>query len=347
MADRVITILVIMLAANLFLFLKLFGRQSFDVFIEKNRTYYFVLPTLAGLVMSLFMLYLEGNLFKRIERSIPFYLQLFLRWLIGSFIIGLVALLADSIISMINGIDFQTAISKSLLFLLSDLFISFYLFFVLAVIFLHFVKQLGEWFGYGVLMNYFMGKYNQPLEQEKVFMFIDLKNSTGIAEQLGNRKYSMFLNSCFADLSTLIEKYNGKVYQFVGDEVVLTWESKDVQNDFSPIRLFFEFQKLLLSKKQKYISQFGVQPYFKCSLHSGWVILTRVGGRQKEVAYHGDVLNTAARMLELCNQYNESFLVSENIVAWGNLVDNFNIRFLSEVILRGKKKGTKVYSISE
>lgn len=345
--DRLVTIVVVIVAGNLFLFLKLFGRGDVDRLVEANRPYYFLLPTLAGLVISLFMLFAEDQLYKPIERRVPFYIQLLLRWAVNSLVIVVVALVVDTGITLLSGATPRAAFAHSLYFLGGELFLSFYLFFILSSFFLHFVKQLGNWFGYGVLLDYFAGRYNQPIEEEKAFLFLDLKNSTGIAEQLGHQKYSRFLNKCFTDLSEVVEKWGGEVYQYVGDEAVVTWDEATARKTLAPVRLFFDFQRLLADRSPEYTSKFGVQPFFKGSLHSGPVILTRVGGRHKEVAYHGDVLNTAARMLELFNKYGHPFLVSEEVVAWEHLTDLYRTGFLSEVVLRGKEKRTRVYGISE
>jgi len=50
-----------------------------------------------------------------------------------------------------------------------------------------------------------------------------LKSSTTIAEKLGNIQYSKFLKDFFYDLTEAILLSKGEVYQYVGDEIVVTW----------------------------------------------------------------------------------------------------------------------------
>jgi len=57
-------------------------------------------------------------------------------------------------------------------------------------------------------------------------MFIDLNDSTTIAEKIGDIEYNKFLNNFFYDITdSIIENY-GRIYRYVGDEVVVSWKLK-------------------------------------------------------------------------------------------------------------------------
>ena len=74
--------------------------------------------------------------------------------------------------------------------------------FVVAVFFS--VTKIGiEHFGKGVFVNILLGKFRRPKEQERIFMFIDLKDSTTIAEKLGHLRYTYLIQDCFNDLNRL------------------------------------------------------------------------------------------------------------------------------------------------
>lgn len=77
-----------------------------------------------------------------------------------------------------------------------------------------------------------------PIEEDRTFMFLDLNNSTGIAERLGHVKYSRFLQKCFDDLNQVLQKYDAQIYQYVDDEVVLTWKNEDVIKKRRMIELY-------------------------------------------------------------------------------------------------------------
>ncbi|MGR3301112.1 MAG: hypothetical protein ACUZ8I_01275 [Candidatus Scalindua sp.] len=52
-------------------------------------------------------------------------------------------------------------------------------------------------------------------------MFLDLKSSTTIAEEIGHRRYFEFISDFIADVTTPILNNHGEIYQYVGDEIVI------------------------------------------------------------------------------------------------------------------------------
>ncbi len=86
---------------------------------------------------------------------------------------------------------------------------------------LAFFVQISRMVGPDVLMKFIRGRYLRPTQEDRVFMFLDLKGSTAIAEKLGPTYYRL-LNDFFHDLSHPVLMARAEIYQYVGDEVVLT-----------------------------------------------------------------------------------------------------------------------------
>ncbi len=72
----------------------------------------------------------------------------------------------------------------------------------------------------------------------------------------------------------------------------------------------------------------------------------QVGGEIKsEIAYHGDVLNTASRMMDLCKTYQKDLILSENIVKQLDIeIEEVEIEFQDKLQLRGKDKWLNIFS---
>jgi len=97
---------------------------------------------------------------------------------------------------------------------------------LVATILFIFTYQMSRKMGQGVMWSFISGRHNQPREEERIFMFIDLNDSTAIAEKIGDIDYNKFLNNFFYDITdSIIENY-GKIYRYVGDEVVVSWKLK-------------------------------------------------------------------------------------------------------------------------
>jgi adenylate cyclase len=210
-----------------------------------------------------------------------------------------------------------------------------------------FIRIASDKFGRGVLVKMLMGTYKKPREENQIFMFLDLKSSTAIAEQLGHFKYSQFIQDCFYDLNEIVPKYEAEIYQYVGDEVVLTWEYKKGLANNNCVTLFFEFQRLLLSKTDYYMNKYRTLPEFKAGIHGGTLMAAEVGVVKKELAYHGDVINTTARIQALCNRYRQKVIISESLMNSLSLNTNYQQVSLGELSLKGRQQKLNLLGLKE
>lgn len=187
----------------------------------------------------------------------------------------------------------------------------FWLFVMLGTLFLLFVRDR---FGPGMLGPYLTGKYFSPVSEEKVVMFLDLKDSTHIAERLGAERYFAFLNEVFQAVTSPILDTSGHIYQYVGDEIVLTWSPSDAAKEANCLRCFWKIARVLSEQSDAFDVAYGCSPSFKAGVNMGSVVAGEVGVIKREVVYSGDVLNTAARIRGLCNELNRDLLVSESVM---------------------------------
>jgi adenylate cyclase len=219
-------------------------------------------------------------------------------------------------------------------------------FFVLSTMLINFISLMNRKFGPGQMWLIFLGKYSKPITENRIFMFLDLKDSTTIAEKLGHIIYSKLLQQVFLDMSKLILRSDAEIYQYVGDEAVLTWKIKNYDTEFiKPIQLFFAYRRRLEKRKSYYKNKFGLMPEFKAGVNAGVVTVAEIGDLKREIAYHGDVVNTAARLRSACNEFNKQLLASEYVIM--NLKEpiEYSIEEIGEVNLRGKRNPIKVFSI--
>jgi len=216
-------------------------------------------------------------------------------------------------------------------------------FWAFAVMFGLFVVQVGEKFGQGVLIAFLMGKYHRPKPEERIFMFLDLTSSTVFAERLGHQKYSQLLQDCFFDLSEAVVRHSAVVYQYVGDEAVLTWRTQAGLANANCIRVFAAFDEAIRARSDHYQTRYGMLPEFKAGVHVGPVTVAEVGGVKKELAFHGDVLNTASRIEGKCNELGCRLLVSERLAKLVADHGDYDFESVGEVELKGKALPVRVY----
>lgn len=195
------------------------------------------------------------------------------------------------------------------------------------------------------LKKLLQGKFYNPREEERIFMFLDLKASTELAEKLGHIKYSELIQDCFYDLGIVAEN-EAEIYQYVGDEVILTWELKDGLRNNNCINAYYNFLNELDEKKEYYQQKYNCIPFFKAGLNSGIVTVTEVGRFKKEIAFHGDTINTAARIQAKCNDYGAGLLISKNL---RKQLQNgeYDFNELGNIPLKGKRNEITIFSVNK
>jgi adenylate cyclase len=208
-----------------------------------------------------------------------------------------------------------------------------------------FIWQLKSFFGKGVLLNYLTGRYHKPSHEDRIFMFLDLNDATTIAEKLGSKIYSSFLSDFFKDIDIAFTQTKGRIFQYVGDEVVVIWNLKTGLKNNNCIESYFLALNILEDKKEYYFNNYNTFPSFKASLHVGEVTITEIGVSKKEIVYHGDTMNTASRICASAHKLGKNILISKEL--HGKLKSDTDIVFddLGEHLLKGKDEKIHLFSI--
>lgn len=304
----------------------------------------------AGIMVGLFLglgfgileLFLLKNLNLSLKTS-PFYLLVIIKTVLYTSIIFILSNLLSLIYGYFEGktlTEFYASLLNKDRF--TQIFVALIIYMVI-ILFMQISRLLGE----GVLIKFLYGKYHKPVEEERIFMFLDIKSSTTIAENIGHKKFYALMNTFFHEISEPVLMTKAEIYQYVGDEVVFTWKIKDGLENTNCLQIFFSIKNLIDKNREHYLSSYGLVPQFKAALHYGRVIVGQIGDLKREIVYNGDVLNTTSRIQELCKTYNNDLLISRNLLAKLKLSDSFQQEYIGSVHLRGKEKNIYLYGISQ
>lgn len=211
------------------------------------------------------------------------------------------------------------------------------------------ILQVNDKYGPGVFGSFLLGKYFQPTREERIFMFLDLRSSTTIAERLGEVRYFNFIKDVFKDATSPIIYAKGEIYQYVGDEIIISWKMDNGIENANCINCFFEIQEALRKRNEYYKNTYDdIQPEFKAGLHYGHVMAGEIGVVKRDIAYSGDVLNTAARIQSKCNELGVNILFSKYLLDKLSLKPNMlHPKRIGDMGLRGKQENVVLYTVNE
>src|SRR5262245_35859002 len=210
-----------------------------------------------------------------------------------------------------------------------------------------FVLELRQIVGPRNLRNIVLGRYHRPRVEERFFLFVDIAGSTSLAERLGPSTVHRFLATVFRLASEPIDDHGGEIYQYVGDELVVTWMAAAARPAARPFGCFFAIVAALEAAAPEFEREFGVVPRLRAALPAGPVIIGEIGESKGAIVFHGDVMNTAARLEQATRDLDRRFLASADAITRLEGLGPYALEPLGFHSLRGRAAPVDVYAVEK
>jgi adenylate cyclase len=208
------------------------------------------------------------------------------------------------------------------------------------------VFTMGSLLGFRMVGRLATGRYVRPRRELRAFLLIDMKNSTGVAERLGAVHFHELLNDFFRDVAEAALECSAEIHKYVGDEVILTWPAERATLDDDVLGCPFVVHDFIAASGAQYRRRFGVVPEFRAAMHCGEIVAGQIGDVRAEIAYVGDTLNVAARLLEAAKEVGRDVLVSSDLLAKTTLPSGIVAEALPMLTVRGRAAPLGIAALS-
>ena len=207
------------------------------------------------------------------------------------------------------------------------------------------VIEVGRLLGFGVLRDLVTGRYHRPRREERVFLLIDMKDSTAAAERLDDFAFHGLLNLFFGDVTDAALDHGAGIHKYVGDEAILTWRAQDGLDQGRCVLCAFAIRGRIVANSGEYRQRFGMVPEYRAALHIGTVVAGEMGDLKREIAFVGDTLNTAARLLAAGRELGRDTVASTTLLDRLALPVGLAREPLDPIELRGKEHAVPVAAL--
>ncbi|WP_428680810.1 adenylate/guanylate cyclase domain-containing protein [Reyranella sp.] len=208
------------------------------------------------------------------------------------------------------------------------------------------IIETGRLLGFGTLKNLLLGRYARPRNEQKAFLLIDMKDSTGLAEKLGAIRFHELLNAFFRDVADAAMECDAEIHKYVGDEVILTWPAGPALKEGDCLACPFLARQNIARNATHYRDRFGAVPGFRAALHCGEIVAGEIGDVRREIAYVGDTLNVAARLLDASKGLGRDVLVSAELLGLARLPSDLQAEPLPTLSIRGRDAPLEIAALS-
>ena len=176
------------------------------------------------------------------------------------------------------------------------------------------VMRTVHFIGIETLFHLTVGTYHRPVIQEKVLVFLDINNSTGLAERLGAVQTKSLIGKFLFDISKPITDHGGEIYLYKGDGLIALWDWYEAVRDNEILRAIDAVFATVKREQPEYLEQFGIVPSFRIGVHGGEVVVSEQGDTKRSIGVYGTTINIAARMEEAAKAHNLACAISGDVV---------------------------------
>jgi class 3 adenylate cyclase len=170
------------------------------------------------------------------------------------------------------------------------------------------VMRTVHFIGIETLFHLTVGTYHRPVVQEKVLLFLDVNNSTGIAENLGAIQTKALMGKFLFDISKPITDHGGE-----GDGLIALWDWREAVKENRILRAIDAVFATIGREQGEYREQFGKVPSFRIGVHGGEVVVSEQGDTKRAIGVYGSTINIAARMEEAAKAHNVLCAISGDV----------------------------------
>jgi adenylate cyclase len=297
-------------------------------------------------IICLVMAYLLIYQLKHLVRNLPLWLSLLIKSIIlvaAAFLLNFI--LHFTYIWLIEKEPLSTELGHTYYRIFqASLFVSQMIRWLITFLITILIIEVNEKYSPGVFFDILAGRYLTPKIEKRTIMFIDLVDSTAIAEQLGHKKYFRFIRDFIYFISLALLENDGQIYQYVGDEVIASWIVKKKNANRKCLQALLDCKRMLQRNKNYFKKQYGIVPEFRAGIHTGEITIGEIGVIKKDLAMSGDTINTAARLRSATSEFNQKVIISKDFAAQSNL-KNWETINLGLVDLKGKEAAMELYAL--
>ena len=176
------------------------------------------------------------------------------------------------------------------------------------------VMRTVHFIGIENLFHLMIGTYHRPVIEEKVLLFLDINDSTGLAERLGAIQIKSLVGKFLFDVSKPITDYGGEIYLYKGDGLIALWNWNEAIRGNRILRAIDAVFASVRREEAVYQRQFGVVPRFRIGVHGGEVVVSEQGDTKRAIGVYGSTINIAARMEEAAKAHHVACAISGDVV---------------------------------
>ena len=179
------------------------------------------------------------------------------------------------------------------------------------------------------------------------FLFSDIRGFTPISEkyQSDPQGLTTLINRFLDNQTEIILKHGGTIDKYMGDCIMAFWGAPldDEQQVENATKAVLEMRESLEKLNDTFTKEGLDTINTGAGINTGLCVVGNFGSSSRfDYSVLGDSVNLAARLESQCKNYDVDLIISEY-----SKLDNYEYKFLDEIIVKGKSEPIKIYTIEK
>lgn len=182
---------------------------------------------------------------------------------------------------------------------------------------------------------------NDNVETQMTILFSDIRSFTDLSEVMTPEENFRFVNEYLQVMGPIVRRNNGFIDKYIGDAIMALFENSDDAMRAS-VEMLHALEKYNVEHEKIHNKPLGIG----VGVHKGKVRLGTIGesGRMDGTVI-SDAVNLASRIEGLTKFYGVQCLISEAIYHSLAEPDEYSIRYVDKVKVKGKSVPVKIYEM--
>lgn len=174
-------------------------------------------------------------------------------------------------------------------------------------------------------------------------LFSDIRSFTAISEKLTPEENFQFINGYLSVMEPVINRFGGFIDKYIGDAIMALFDGDPDDAVQASLAMLKELEKFNDRRRKEQLEPIKIG----IGLNTGQLILGTVGGvNRMDGTVISDSVNLASRIESLTKEYGSRLLISDSTYLGLKHPEQFQIRELELVRVRGKLKESMIYEVS-
>lgn len=196
-----------------------------------------------------------------------------------------------------------------------------------------FIKSLGH----NVITDVKLG---DQVEKIVTVLFSDIRGYTTLSEQMTPKENFTFVCSFNERMGPAIRRNNGFINQYIGDAIMAIFPG----NASDALSAAIEMQKNVDELNEERLKNDQSPISIGVGMHTGSLIMGITGDADRlDATTISDTVNIASRLESLTKYYKTNIILSDACMEQINQKQNFHLRYIGSVQLKGKHKSIKIH----